>query len=195
MPNAHRVNTIMSNSSANGKNSLTFESVVCSQLELKRRTASFSRRRSTMCRRPSIYIPPTTTTTSTTPSSSSNRVRTSTPTSQLDVRTSTSLTSEESAQFLKTRNSTNDYKRSRTSSTHSIAAVGLESIAERQSLVSMFYWDGSSSRNTAIKKVLKYDKKFFVIKNLFSFRMDHEHQNGVLIIKKIHLTMEIYDHV
>ena len=55
MPNAHRINASMSNASTNGKNSLTFESIVCSQLELKRHAASFSRRRSTVCRRPSMY--------------------------------------------------------------------------------------------------------------------------------------------
>jgi hypothetical protein len=145
MPNTDRMNTIISNSSTNGKNSLTFESVVCSQLELKRRAASFSRRRSTMCRRSSIYGP--------TPTQTSNRNRILTSKSQLNSRTSTSATPDGSTQFLKTKNSNNDCKRSRTSLTNSITATGLESIAERQSMVPMFYWDGSSSRNAMIQKV------------------------------------------
>ncbi len=153
MPNAHRTSTIMSNSSSNGKNSLTFESVVCSQLELKRRAASFSRRRSTMCRRPSSYI-----STITTPS---NPVRTSSPISPSNSRTSTSVTSDISIQFLKTKNSNSDNKRSRTSSINSINATGLGTIGERQSLVSMLYWDGPSSRSTTIKKVI--NKIFFLL--------------------------------
>jgi hypothetical protein len=143
MPNAHRESTVMSNLSPNGKNSLTFESVVCSQLELKRRAASFSRRRSTMCRRQSTYVPAT----------SSNRVRISAPVSQSNTRASTSGILDVSTQFLKANNSNNDGKRSRASSTNSIVGTGLENIAERQSLVSMFYWDGSSSRSSAMKKV------------------------------------------
>jgi hypothetical protein len=138
MPNAHRVNTIMSNAQTNGNNSLTFESIVCSQLELKRHAASFSRRRSTMCRRPSVYIPPATPTTSI---SQSNERR-------------SSILPDISTQFLKARDSTNDNKRGRASSTVSIGGTGLEPIGERQSLSSIFYWD-SSARNAAIKKVRK----------------------------------------
>jgi hypothetical protein len=134
MPNSHRKNTIMSNSSANGKNSMTFENVVCSQLELKRRAASFSRRRSTMCRRQSIYVP--------TIIPSSNK-----------IRTSISEIPDISTQFLKTNNSNNDGKRSRTSSINSVNGTGLESIAEQQSLVSMLYWDSSIPRNINNKKV------------------------------------------
>ncbi|CAF0732990.1 unnamed protein product [Didymodactylos carnosus] len=48
-----RASAIISASPPN-KNSLTFESVVCSQLELKRRAQSFSSRRSTLYRRKSI---------------------------------------------------------------------------------------------------------------------------------------------
>ncbi len=140
MPNTHRVNKMMSNSSSNGKNSLTFESVVCSQLELKRRAASFSRRRSTMCRQPSIYVPTIT--------RSSKKVRTSTSSTQ-----STSSIPDISTQFLTTTNSNNDCKGSRTSSINSVNGTGLESIAERQSLVSMLYWDSSTSRNIINKKV------------------------------------------
>lgn len=161
MPNAHRMNTIMSNSSPNGKNSsLTFESVVCSQLELKRRAASFSRRRSTMCRRPSIYI-------SQTGSTSNQSARTSTPTSSINSRISTSIISDDPTQLLKTKTSSNDYnKNSRTSSSsNSIVVNGLESIPERPSLASMFYWDGSSSRNPVIKNVYKYEIFFFFANN------------------------------
>ena len=100
MPNNHRVNANMSNSPINGKNSLTFENVVCSQLELKRHAASFSRRRSTMCRRPSGYVPSATSTTSI---------------SQSNART-LSTTPEISTNYLTPRQSMTDTKRSRASS-------------------------------------------------------------------------------
>jgi hypothetical protein len=147
MPSSYQTSTVLSNSSTNGKNPLTFESIVCSQLELKRRAESFSRRRSTMCRRPSSYTSKILT--------SSNPVRTSSPISPSQSRTSTS---DISTQFLKARNS-NDSKRSRTPSMNSMNTVGLGTIGERQSLVSMLYWDGSSSRNTAIKNVFLRRKK------------------------------------
>jgi hypothetical protein len=137
------MNTIISNSSTNGKNSLTFESVVCSQLELKRRAASFSRRRSTMSRRSSIYGPSRL---------SSNRARISIPVTQF---LSTSLIPDISTQLLKAKDSNYDNKRSQTSSTISINGTGLENKREQQSLASMLYWDASSSssRNITIKKV------------------------------------------
>lgn len=47
MPNSQRSSSM---NTRHGKNSLTFENVVCTQLELQRRAASFSHRRSTMCR-------------------------------------------------------------------------------------------------------------------------------------------------
>ena len=145
MPSSQRTSTLMSNSSINGKNPLTFESVVCSQLELKRRAASFSRRRSTMCRRPSSYVSTTILAT--------NPGRVSSPISPSNSRTSTSVTSDISTQLLKTKSTNNDDKRSRTPSINSVNAVGLGPIGERQSLVSMLYWDGTSSRNTTVKKV------------------------------------------
>ena len=132
MPNSHRM---MTNNSCNGKNSLTFESVVCSQLELKRRAASFSRRRSTMCRRTSAHIPAMAT-------ASNNSLRKSSP-----------IGTDFSAQFLKMKKLDNDVKRSRTSSINSTNGVGMKTNADRQSVVSMIYWDGSSSRNAIIKKV------------------------------------------
>jgi hypothetical protein len=144
MPNSHRVNTIMSTSPTNGKNSLTFESVVCSQLELKRHAASFSRRRSTMCRRPSQYIAATSNRSVPSPGISS--------TSPSNARTSISITPDISTQFLKTKQSNNESKRSRTSSRNSIGGVALENIGERQSLVSILYWD-TSLKNATNKKV------------------------------------------
>jgi hypothetical protein len=137
MPNGHRLNTPMPTSITNGKNSLTFESVVCSQLELKRRAASFSRRRSTTCRRPSIYMPP-----SSPPPISS----------QSTARTSISTVVDVSGQLLKTKGSDIDGKRSRASSVISITGPPLGSTEKRQSLVSMLYWD-TNSRSPPTKKV------------------------------------------
>jgi hypothetical protein len=134
MPNNHRINANMSNSLLNAKNSLTFENVVCSQLELKRRAASFSRRRSTMCRRPSVYVPPATPTTSI--SQSNGRTLSIAP-----------------QNYLTPRESSTDTKRSRASSMVSMTGNGLETIGERQSFSSMFYWGDPPSRNTVIKKV------------------------------------------
>ncbi|CAF4766319.1 unnamed protein product [Rotaria sp. Silwood2] len=137
---------MISNSPVNSKNPLTFESVVCTQLELKRRAASFSRRRSTMCRRPSAHIPPT---------ASSNRRITSTSIpfkTQLTDRTSISTTSDISTQFLNIKNLNNDSRHSHTSSTNSISPVTVEGIGERQSFGSMFYWDASSKSAVTIKK-------------------------------------------
>jgi hypothetical protein len=144
-------------SSRSGKNSLTFESVVCSQLELQRRAASFSHRRSTMCRRSTQYPLSGSLKSSDRLSGSSNRLMLLPPvSSQLSVscpssRASTSRPSDVTAQFLKTRNS-NCSKRSRTSSTNSFSGTRMGSVIERQSFVSMFYWD-APSRSGAIKKV------------------------------------------
>ena len=135
MPNSHRM---LANTSSNGKNSLTFESVVCSQLELKRRAASFSRRRSTVCRRTSAHLPLTTT--------ASSYLRKSSPMPP----SSYSTTPDVSLPFQKMKN---DVKRSRTSSINSINTIATKTNADRQSVVSMIYWDGSSPRNTIIKKV------------------------------------------
>jgi hypothetical protein len=134
----------------NGKNSLTFESVVCTQLELQRRAASFSYRRSTMCRQPSQY--PLSSSFNRL-SASSNRTILSTPYSSGRISTSAPL--DITTQFLKTRNS-NSSKRSRTSSTNSVGGVRISSVTDRQSLTSMFYWD-TSSRSATSKKVS--DKK------------------------------------
>jgi hypothetical protein len=139
MQNAHRLNTPMPTSLTNGKNSLTFESVVCSQLELKRRAASFSRRRSTTCRRPSIYMPPLS--------------PPLTPIlSQSNARTSLSTVADVSGQLLQTKSSNTDGKHSRASSVISITGPPLGSTRERQSLVSMLYWD-TNSRSPPTKKV------------------------------------------
>ncbi|CAF1573414.1 unnamed protein product [Rotaria sp. Silwood1] len=130
----------------NGKNSLTFESIVCSQLELQRRAASFSHRRSTTCRQ-SLQCPL---------SSSSNRIMLLTPissqssTSYSSNRTSTSMPSDIISQFVKTRNS-NSSKRSRASSALSINGTRIENVTDRQSLGSIFYWD-PSIRNATNKK-------------------------------------------
>jgi hypothetical protein len=128
----------------NGKNSLTFESVVCTQLELQRRAASFSHRRNTMCRRPSSL------------SSSSNRIMLLPPSSSppppySSSRISTSALSDITVQFLKTRNS-NCSKQSRTSSMNSISGGRISSATDRQSFISMFYSD-TPSRSTTSKKV------------------------------------------
>lgn len=90
MPNSQSIN------SRNGKNSLTFENVVCTQLELQRRAASFSHRRNTMCR-------PMT----------QQRFTLLTPIS------SASISTDFSNQFLKTKYS-NVNQRNRTSSSNSI---------------------------------------------------------------------------
>lgn len=135
MPNSHRM---LTNTSSNGKNSLTFESVVCSQLELKRRAASFSRRRSTVCRRTSAHLPLTTI--------ANSSLRKSSP---LPPPPSYSTTPDISLPFQKMKN---DVKRTRTSSINSINTIATKTNADRQSVVSMIYWDGSS-RNTIIKKV------------------------------------------
>lgn len=151
MPHSQRTNIMTTTKTTtpisiwrNGKNSLTFESVVCSQLELQRRAASFSHRRSTMCRRSSQYPLSSS-------SSSSNRLSTSSNRILLNP-ISTSTPSDITTQFLKTRNS-NSSKQSRTSSTHSLG-TRISNATERQSFVSMFYWD-TSSRSTTNKKVFK----------------------------------------
>ena len=177
----------------NAKASLTFESVVCSQIELKRRAASFSRRRSTMCRRPSQYLP--------SPSTGSDRLsissnRTVLPSSllflsQSNGRPSVSAgPSDTSNQFLRTNTSNNDSKRSRASSTYSLGGTGLENIEERQSLVSMLYWD-RSSKSAASKKVnqltLRIDSDsiheacsifFFYLGRIANVEMEHRFSEG-----------------
>lgn len=142
MPASSFPNTIVSQLPSSGKNSLTFESVVCSQLELQRRAASFSRRRSTMCRRPSQYLP------STSNSSFSNRTLKPTGISQSASRTSNSFLPDASKQFLQM----NPSRRSRASSTNSLGGIALDRLGERQSLVSMLYWEGSA-RTASSKKV------------------------------------------
>ncbi|CAF4137109.1 unnamed protein product [Rotaria magnacalcarata] len=141
-------------SQRNGKNSLTFESVVCSQLELQRRAASFSHRRNTMCRRSSQCPLSSSSSSSNRFSVSLNRIILLSPISSPlstpypSARTSTSDGS--AMQFMKTRNSCAG-KRRRTSSAHSIIGNRMESIIDRQSLGSIFYWD-ATSRNAAGKK-------------------------------------------
>ncbi|CAF0732133.1 unnamed protein product [Adineta steineri] len=134
-----------SNSPTNGKNSLTFESIVCSQLELKRHAASFTNRRNTMCRRLS-YIP------SSSPPSSTTTTTTGTAISisPLNARASTSSTlADLSIHFLKTKDSTNDRKRSRAASFNSTTGNTLrQSVAERQSVGSILYWDPSRNPST-----------------------------------------------
>ena len=143
MPTSSLNKTAVTALPASGKNSLTFESVVCSQLELQRRAASFSRRRSTMCRRPSQYLP------STTNSSFSNRTLMPNGISQSTSRTSNAFLPDVSKQFLQM---TPSNKRSRASSTNSLGGIALDRLGERQSLVSMLYWEGSG-RTTSSKKV------------------------------------------
>ncbi|CAF0773056.1 unnamed protein product [Rotaria sordida] len=146
MPHTHCLNTMISNTSTNNKNSLTFESVVCTQLELKRRAESFSRRRSTVCRRPSIHIPTIT---------SSNRRITSTSVpfkSQPNDRASISTASDISTQFLSIKNLNDDSKYRQISLTYSIILATLGGIGGRQSITSMFYWDGSSRNAPTIQK-------------------------------------------
>jgi hypothetical protein len=125
------------------KNSLTFESVVCTQLELQRRAASFSHRRNTMCRRSSQYR-------FSISSSSSNRIKLLTP---ISSQFSTSITSDIPTPFLKTRNF-NYSKHSRTSSANSIVGTRVSNTPDRQSFLSMVYCD-TSSRSATSKKVLE----------------------------------------
>lgn len=136
---------MLSAPSTSHKSSLTFESIVCSQLELKRRAESFSRRRSTMCQRSSNHH---------LAGISSNRRITSTcvPSKSLgNNHSSLSTASDIAVQFLNIRK-INDRKRSQISSIHSIGPGSSERLGERQSIVSMLYWD-PSSRSTAIEKV------------------------------------------
>jgi len=149
MPHPQRVNMITSTVPRNGKNSLTFENVVCTQLELQRRAASFSHRRSTKCRQPSNYRMSSSSSSSNRLSSSSNRITLLVPHS--NVRISTSGTSDIPAQFLKTRNS-NFSKHSRTSSMNSFNIARISNATDRQSFISMFYWD-TLSRSGTSKKV------------------------------------------
>ncbi|CAF1979215.1 unnamed protein product [Rotaria magnacalcarata] len=141
-------------SQRNGKNSLTFESVVCSQLELQRRAASFSHRRNTMCRRSSQCPLSSSSSSSNRFSVSLNRIillsPISSPLSTPYPSTRTSTSDGSAMQFMKTRNSCAG-KRRRTSSAHSIIGNRMESIIDRQSLGSIFYWD-ATSRNAAGKK-------------------------------------------
>jgi len=139
MPHPQRVNMMTSTTGRTGKSSLTFESVVCTQLELQRRAASFSHRRSTMCRHSSQYR---ISSSSNRLSTSSNRIMLLTPASSL---LSTSIPSDITNQFLKP-------KQSRTSSTNSMFTGRMSSVPDRQSVVSMLYWD-SSSRSLGSKKV------------------------------------------
>lgn len=140
MPNDLRVDSRMANATIGAHAPLKLDSIVCSQMELKRNAASFSRRRSTMCRRPTPYIP-------------------SPPTSTISVsispshpRTSTATLADLSLQLMKSKKPAMDGRRSRASSIHSAASTTLRnSTGERQSLVSMFYWD--PSRSTSVKKV------------------------------------------
>lgn len=144
------------------KNSLTFESVVCSQLELQRRAASFSHRRNTMCRRPSqcrLSSPTSPSSSNRLSFSSSNRVVLLSPiSSQLSSpypssRTSTTTPSDSSTiQFIKTR-SLSINKHNRASSPYSTNSDRIDSTIDRQSLGSLLYWD-ASSRRTTMKKVL-----------------------------------------
>jgi hypothetical protein len=132
----------------NGKNSLTFESIVCTQLELQRRAASFSNRRSTMCRRSTQY--PFSSSSPKRLSTLSNRILLLTPSPVSTPYSSDRIsTSDISTQFSKTRNSRSS-RYSRTSSTNS--GGGRSSVTDRQSFVSMFYWDGSP-RSPTCKKV------------------------------------------
>ena len=125
MSNTQRVSLSTSNNIRSGKNSLTFENVVCTQLELQRRAASFSHRRNTMCR-----------------PSSHPRLTLLTPLS------STSISTEISNRFLK-RKYLNTNQRNRTLSSNSIYADRFD---QRPSSMSMFFWD-TSSRNENNKKV------------------------------------------
>lgn len=172
MPNSHRM---LTNTSSHGKNSLTFESVVCSQLELKRRAASFSRRRSTVCRRTSAHLPLTLT--------ANNALRKSSPMPSSSYATTPDIPL--AFQKMKT-----DVKRTRTSSINSINTIATKSNPDRQSVVSMIYWDGASSKNAIIKKVtFEYCLRW--LSSLGDSRMILEHPNGVLIFKKRNPIMEV----
>ncbi|CAF0863177.1 unnamed protein product [Adineta steineri] len=158
MPHAQHLNAMASSSSSSahhGKSSFTFENVVCSQLELQRRAASFSHRRNTMCRRSSLYpLTPT----------PSNRTSLLVPlasqsTFYPSTRTLTSIPSDVSAQFSKTRNSNNS-KRSRSSSAKSTSGTQAGSIADRQSLLSMFYWDQPGRKSTTKKDERRWSIDF-----------------------------------
>ncbi len=145
MPHSQRLKAMASN---HGKSSLTFESIVCSQLELQRRAASFSHRRSTTCRRSAQYP------SSNRLSTSSNRTMLLAPASSQSlslypsIRTLASMSSDITTQFPQTRSS-NGSKRSQTSSANSTRK---ESLTDRHSFVSMFYWD-TPSRGVTSKKV------------------------------------------
>jgi hypothetical protein len=141
MPHSQRVNMMASTPARTGKNSLTFESVVCTQLELQRRAASFSHRRSTMCQRPSQYR---ISSSSNHLSASSNRIMLLTPASSF----STSIPSDFACQFPKIRNGS---KRSR-SSTNSTLMSRMSTAPDRQSFISMMYWD-PATRSVTSKKV------------------------------------------
>ncbi|UJR13255.1 hypothetical protein I4U23_000276 [Adineta vaga] len=129
----HKTMPLTPSPSNHGKTSFTFENIVCSQIELQRRATSFSHRRNTMCRPTSLYP-------------LSNRTSLLSPVSPQSsflypsTRTLSSMPSDGTLQFTKTRYS-NGSKNSRTSSTNS---ARIESILDRQSLVSMFYWDSAS---------------------------------------------------
>ncbi|CAF1406163.1 unnamed protein product [Adineta steineri] len=90
-----------------GRNSLMIENTVCSQLELQRLAPSFSHDRSTMYRRSSLY--------SLTPTLTLSPVSPQLSTMYSNTRTISSILSDLTTQFLKTKTS-NFSKRSRTSS-------------------------------------------------------------------------------
>lgn len=144
----------MSSSSMKNKPTLTFQNLVCSQIELKRHAESFSHRRNTMCRRPSTQIPVVATI---------NRRVTSIVMpypSPSDIRISLPITPNMSMQLLDMKNFNDNSKNSQRSSANTTTPTIFEKIGERQSLVSMFYWD-RSSRNIITKKVKIYWPSFF----------------------------------
>ncbi|CAF1273401.1 unnamed protein product [Adineta ricciae] len=161
MPNSHQLTPTMTNSAVNGNNPLTFESIVCSQLELKRHAASFSRRRSTMCRRPSLYAP--------LPTQPLPAILISTTLSPMNPRRSTASIADLSVQLLRSKNLSADGKRSRASSINSAMGPAMRSsFGERQSLVSMLYWN--SSQSTTMKKDESHTSKWSI-----DFQQDGHH--------------------
>jgi hypothetical protein len=141
MPNTYPADSSTPTRSTHGKNSLTLESVVCSQLELQRRAASFSRRRSTMCRRSSQYL--------------ALALGTNTMALLGDLSTSVPFdTSQQASQSADAFNS-----RDRTSVANSLAGVTLDRVGERRPLVSTLRRE-NSVRMSSIKKVRRTSSRF-----------------------------------
>ncbi|CAF1062687.1 unnamed protein product [Adineta ricciae] len=154
-------------SAHHSKNSITFESIVCSQMELQRRATSFSHRRNTLCRPSSLYP-------------LSNRTSLLAPnsyqSSYSSTRTLSSMPSDIGLHF------SNGSKYSRTSSTNS---ARVESAADRQSLFSMFYWDSnrtsSSSKKNERRWSLDYQKETPLYWSLRSRLMEEYAESESLI--------------